>query len=159
IQTRGEGGYALAPGTPAVCHEKGTLFEHISGPPLTELSIITVTEREVLIRCARSFNRFVKDEPRANSGGRPRDHYNSLGSWDNVIGMYKWVLVRQAGDRMLWRRPGKDTEGCSATTGYCSSPKRGDLLYVFSSNASPFEANKSYSKFEAYAFLNFGGDF
>ncbi len=33
------------------------------------------------------------------------------------------------------------------------------MLYVFSSNASPFEPNKAYNRFAVYAILNHGGDF
>jgi hypothetical protein len=33
------------------------------------------------------------------------------------------------------------------------------LLYIFSSSAAPFEPGKTYSKFEAFAVLNHGGDF
>ena len=32
-------------------------------------------------------------------------------------------------------------------------------LYVFSSNAHPFEPERAYRKFAAYALLNTGGDF
>ena len=41
IETRGEGGYFLAPGCPAACHETGRLYEHLAGPPLTEVPTIT----------------------------------------------------------------------------------------------------------------------
>jgi hypothetical protein len=42
----------------------------------------------------------------------------------------------------------------SATSGYC-----GDHLYVFSSNAYPFEPGRAYSKFAAFTLVNCGGDF
>jgi hypothetical protein len=58
---------------------------------------------------------------------------------------------------VYWRRPGKE-KGWSATTGHCRGEVGGDLLYVFSSNAHPFEAEKAYSKFSAYAILRHGGD-
>jgi hypothetical protein len=47
----------------------------------------------------------------------------------------------------------------SATIGYCRSERAGPKLYVFSTNAEPFEAEKSYSKFEAFTLLNHGGDY
>src|SRR5262249_20080967 len=55
------------------------------------------------------------------------------------------------------RRPGKD-HGMSATTGMRSDCRK-DLLYVFSPNAAPFTARKSYDKFAAYTLLRHGGDF
>jgi hypothetical protein len=42
--------------------------------------------------------------------------------------------------------------GTSATTNYAGS----DLLYVFSSNAHPFEPETAYDKFAAYALLEHG---
>ncbi len=44
--------------------------------------------------------------------------------------------------------------GISATTNWDGS----DLLYVFSTSTL-FEPKRGYSKFAAYALLNFGGDF
>jgi putative DNA primase/helicase len=70
------------------------------------------------------------------------------------------------GDKTLWRRPGKDGRGWSATTGHCAAKDGGaDLLAVFSSNAHPFEGPSGgrlcscYGKFRAYALLKHGGDF
>jgi len=65
IETRGEGGYTLAPGCPPDCHETGRPYLHHGGPPLTDLPVITPAEREVLWRCARSF-----DLGGASRGGR-----------------------------------------------------------------------------------------
>jgi putative DNA primase/helicase len=58
-----------------------------------------------------------------------------------------------------WRRPGKGGRGCSATTGYCRGKDGTDLLYVFSSNAHPFEPGRAYGRFAAYALLEHGGDY
>lgn len=35
-ETRGEGGYVLAPGSPPTCHPTGGLYVHLSGPQITE---------------------------------------------------------------------------------------------------------------------------
>lgn len=37
IETRGEGGYVLAPGCPAACHPSGGTYRRVAGPPLTEV--------------------------------------------------------------------------------------------------------------------------
>src|SRR5262249_59267445 len=52
IQTRGEGGYALAPGSPLECHETGRPYVHRSGPEIPQA--ISTDEREFLLCCARS---------------------------------------------------------------------------------------------------------
>ena len=49
--------------------------------------------------------------------------------------------------------------GVSASTGHCKGPSGNDLFYVFSTSATPFEAEMSYSRFAAYAVLNHRGDF
>jgi len=85
---------------------------------------------------------------------RPGD-FNEAGDWADVLVPHRWEYVGGDGVVSYWSRPGKGDPGHSATTNYQGS----DRLYVFSTNADPFEADRSYSKFEAYALLNFDGDF
>jgi hypothetical protein len=73
--------------------------------------------------------------------------------WEEILLPHGWRVVGHRGGVTLWCRPGKK-DGLSATTGHC-----GDHLYGFSSNAHPFEPERAYSKFTAYALLNTGGDF
>jgi hypothetical protein len=73
--------------------------------------------------------------------------------WEEILLPHGWRVVGDRGGVTLWCRPGKKA-GVSATTGHC-----GDHLYGFSSNAHPFEPERAYSKFTAYALLNTGGDF
>lgn len=162
IETRGEGGYVVAPGSPPECHPRKIPYEHVAGPPLTEIPRITIEERAVLLDAARSFNkwtpeivdhrqsRFVLDGDRT----RPGDDYNARASWQDVLGPAGWTVAQSHGEIVHWRRPGKTDRGTSATTGHC-----GDCLYVFSSNAAPFSPGTGYTKFCAYALINHGGDF
>lgn len=162
IETRGEGGYVLAPGSPPECHPRKATYDHVEGPPLTEIPRVTVEERKILLDAARSFNkwtpeivdhrqsRFVLDGDRT----RPGDDYNSRASWQDVLGPAGWTIEQSRGEIVHWRRPGKTDRGTSATTGHC-----GDCLYVFSSNAAPFSPGTGYTKFCAYALINHSGDF
>jgi putative DNA primase/helicase len=167
IETRGEGGYALAPGCPPSCHPSGRTYDYHSGPKLSQVQSITAAEREVLIRCARSFDRSVFHVKATGAAGlRPGDDYNERGpDWPEILEPHGWVLVRQDASRRYWRRPGKDGPGWSATTGVCTNQAGHELFACFSSNAAPFEgpsAGRSCSvdtKFSAYAKLNHGGDF
>ncbi len=108
--------------------------------------------------------RIVPDEPPEPDGSdeaevksrreRPGDRFNAEATWATILEPHGWQRVPYGGDGERWRRPGK-TEGISATAnggGY-------RLLYVFTSNAPPFEANRSYSRFSAYATLEHGGDY
>jgi len=96
------------------------------------------------------------DQPRAN-GERRGDLLNSAADrdwWRALLEPHGWTLVRQRGDIQYWRRPGKENKSWSATLGAC-----GPLFYVFSSNATPFEPERAYQPFTAYALLEHGGDF
>ena len=91
-----------------------------------------------------------------NAGGiRPGDDYNRRTSWPEVLEPAGWTHVQTRDNVAHWRRPGKEGPGSSATTGFDGR----DYLYVFSTNASPFEANRAYSKFAAYTMLHHQGDF
>jgi hypothetical protein len=171
LETRGEGGYALAPGSPPECHETGRTYDHHSGPPLTKLSTITAAERETLIRCARVFDcepQEVAETPRGAKGDTgllPGDDYCVRGpDWAGILEPHGWTCVGNAGGKRLWRRPDKEGRGWSATTGLKSKAGR-ELLCVFSCNAHPFpgpsggKVCSTHNKFSAFALLNHGGDF
>jgi putative DNA primase/helicase len=171
IETRGEGGYGLAPGSPLECHDSRLPYTHHSGPELSQIQTITSVERETLIRCARSFDRSAAAEPHETIGNHdvglsPGDDYSSRGpDWSEILEQHGWACVRQQGHVRYWRRPGKDGAGWSATTGRCSNRKGHDLFCVFSTNADPFpgpvngRACSSHSKFSAFTLLYHGGDF
>jgi hypothetical protein len=94
-----------------------------------------------------------RDQP-PDVGRRPGDILNERASWESILSPHGWVRIGISGGTTLWRRPGKQ-HGVSATTGHAGA----DLLYVFSSNASPFEPGNSYDKFAALTALEYHGDF
>jgi hypothetical protein len=171
IETRGEGGYILLPGTPPECHASGQLYEHFRGPTFDALPLITPQERGLLWKCAAVLDelgapeeQFVKAQPA--EGPRPSDRvgddFNARAQWADIL--TGWVPVRQSERKTFWRRPGKTEPGWSATTG-CVSKSGNELFCVFSSNAAPFlgAANgkpcTTYTKFAAYTLLHHQGDF
>lgn len=162
VETRGHGGYVLAPPSPAECHPTGKLYEHLQGPPLTAIPALTIEQRKIVLDCARSLNEVVEDiQPqRTNTGktgeGRPGDDFEKSATWEEILQPAGWSIVRQRGEVTYWRRPGKDDKGISATTGARGS---GGKFFVFSSNAHPFDGNRAYGKFFAHTLLNHGGDF
>lgn len=145
IETRGEGGLFLcAP----------TLGYEIDQGSFQSIPVLDASERSVLIEAACALNETMpSSEPGSSncfSGGRPGDEFNERGDVREVLRRHGWALVRE-GDNEYWRRPGKD-RGWSATL-------RDGMLYVFSSNAAPFEPDRAYSPFGVYSLLEHGGDF
>jgi hypothetical protein len=169
IETRGEGGYAILPGSPGQCHQTGLPYKYISGPPLTEIGVISEEEHQVLWRVARTFNRFVADAEvekgpaYEGKGESPGDAFNHRATWDEILTPAGWTKVGNVGEVTSWRRPGKSI-GVSATTGIKSSAGT-ELFCCFSSNAYPFDGSAngrsctSYSKFAAYTVLNHAGSY
>lgn len=153
IETRGHSQYIVGPGSPGTCHETGRPWRHVAGPPPEEMPSITSVERKCLLAVAR----MLSEAPAAPTDAeRPGDDFEARGpGWDELFTPHGWTLDHTDGDMEFWRRPGKD-RSWSATAGPRSNGE--NLLCVFSTNAAPFEAGKSYGKFRAFATLNHGGD-
>jgi putative DNA primase/helicase len=164
IELKGSAGYCLAPPSPAACHKTNRSYEYFGDLDLTQIPTITAEEREVLLSCARRLNAWERParpayvpKARPTPGGclRPGDAFNAGADWGEILTPHGWTWVRETeGGADQWCRPDK-SGGVSATTGFAGS----DLMYVFSSNADPFEERAWYTKFHAYALLNHGGDF
>ena len=166
IETRGQGGQAVMAGSPPRTHPKSKPYRLISGDFAT-IPKITESQRDRAFGVARSFDlspppemtreqrlKEICGENIGAAGERPGDDFNSRGpSWEDLLSPHGWYLTRVVGGIGYWQRPGKTGDGFSATTGYC-----GDLLYVFSTNAAPFEGGKAYSKYAVYTYINHKGD-
>lgn len=157
IETRGEGGVFLCSPSPGYVLESGSL----SSPPL-----LTEAEREILIEAALALNQVLppvvngparqpeRVRPTESQHGRPGDDYNERGDFRELLRSHRWMYVGGS-DTELWRRPDK-TIGHSATIRIFEGKP---VLYVFSSNAAPFEPEKSYSPYAVYTLLEHSGDY
>ncbi len=155
IETRGEGGLFLCCPTEGYVLQQGE-FAHIP--------TIEPVEREALLNAARSLDEQVRPvgQPApsgANVGqpggfvARPGDDFSDRGDIRPYLTAAGWQFLGNHPDgNELWRRPGKNSGGHSATFD-------GRVFYVFSSNAAPFESEKGYSGFQVYALLEHRGDF
>lgn len=157
IETRGEGGYVITAGSPAACHLSGKPYRLINGD-LMAIPEITEREREILLDCARSFNEYIKRAPARkreqledpSSVLRPGDDFNRRGDVRALLEKHDWKYLRKGPRGELWQRPGVDHT--SATLFPDGS------LYVFSSNAHPFDHDRRYDRFSIYCLLEHDGD-
>jgi len=145
IETRGEGGLFLCAPSPGYTLVRGGF---------ANLPTLTAEERDILLSVAWALNEHVPaPEPTpvgAPNVGRPGDDFAAHGDVRAVLVKHGWTLAK-GGENEYWRRPGKSS-GWSATL-------KDGVLYVFSSNAAPFEPGKAYGPFGVYALLEHNGDY
>src|SRR5262249_264028 len=92
IETKGEGGYCLLPGSPASCHKTGRRYEILQGS-FKKIPDLTAEQREVFLACARSFDQKPREQcrpqiPRTRIEGEltPGDDYNLNGpDWRELL--------------------------------------------------------------------------
>jgi P4 family phage/plasmid primase-like protien len=154
IETRGEGGFVVTAPSPG--------YRMLQGK-LTQIPIITPEERRTLLNAGRAFDEMGVEENEvrpagiAQNGNRPGDDFNQRGDGLGVLLSNGWLVAHQAtieGRQVSYlRRPGK-RDGWSATYNYIDN-----RLFVFSSNAGPFEAERVYGPFAILAMLDHAGDF
>lgn len=150
IETRGEGGLFLC--------DPSDGYKLIQND-FTQIPTITDEEREDLLSAAYELNEHTPEMqstpiPVGTSGDfaiRPGDDYNARGDFRSLLLKYGWTPMHKASQNEYFRRPGKQSGGQSASF-------NGEVFYVFSSNAAPFEPG-AYSPFNAYTILEHNGDF
>ncbi|NBQ69295.1 MAG: hypothetical protein EBU46_10855 [Nitrosomonadaceae bacterium] len=170
IEIKGSNGYVLAPGSTEECHPTGLLYRWENNSLLELPAPALHVDKDnfdvmVAIATIQNVGKFPEKPlpiptPSVISDGRkrPGDDYNERADWETLLKGAGWDISRIGRETIYWRRPGKD-EGISGTTGHCKTDTSGDKLYVFSTNAAPFQAQQSYSKFAAYTMLKHEGNF
>ena len=173
VETRGRGGYVLAPGCPPECHPTGKTYEILSGSiDGGGIPTITAEQRNALFAVARSFDEsdIAQREARradpsqhpavARDGNRPGDDYNRRALWSEILEPHGWTFGyhRRHDGAQCWRRPGKPERerGISATIREFDGM---ELFHSFSSNSDPLPHDESITKFTAYTLLEHGGNY
>jgi putative DNA primase/helicase len=158
FETRGEGGYIVAPGSPPSVHLTGQPYRFIQGD---ESSIPTITpdERDLLLALAASFDEMPKEPSKAKSNGQatdisPGDDYNLRGNPAAVLTKHGWTLTQRVGVIEYYKRPSKDENGHSASLHAIGH----NNFYCFSTAAALFDAERKYDVFGVYSRLEHGGD-
>ena len=146
-------------------HPPGVPYQVVHGRWEHPLEI-SAAQRQILLESAQAFNevpaRVAHDgHRRVGEGERPGDRLNTAATaewWEDLLSHHGWRDVSRPGLKAqgIWyfQRPGKVGRQPSATFG-----KTGASLYVFSSNAQPFDADTAYSPFAAYALLVHDGNY
>lgn len=160
-ETRGEGGYVVVAPSHGPVHKTGDSWSVVAGE-IGKIPTVTWDDRCLLHKAVHAaLDQMPEVETPATAPPRPRqptdklrpgDDYNNRTTWSDLLGPLGWTWVYRRGDKWYLRRPGKD-RGTSATISATT-----DRLWVFSSSTE-FEPEKHYSKFEAFALLEHGGNF
>ena len=176
-ETRGRGGYVLAPGCPPECHPSKKTYELASGSfdggdDGGGVPTITAEQRTRLFATIRSFDQsdLAQKEARKKDpslhpiaqrdGNRPGDDYNRRAKWADILEPQGWTFAfhRRHDGAECWRRPGKPERerGISATVRNIEGI---ELFHSFSSNSDPLPHDESITKFTAYTLFHHNGDY
>jgi len=91
------------------------------------------------------------------SAMRPGDDFNNRAQWDDhqLLGGQGARVLRVQGGTTYWVKPNSRSRDHHATTGRSHDK---DRFYPFTDDWAPFEQNRPYDKFAAFALLHHGGD-
>ncbi len=149
IETRGEGGYVVAPPSPGYNLFHGEIMA---------IPEITPEQREKLFAIAASFDESGEErEPSfsidAATGRSPFDDFNQRGDVVALLEKHGWAVVADKPDQLHLKRPGKAEDQTSA-----SYHKVKRLFYVFTTS-TVFEAGRAYNPAQVFTKLECGDDF
>ena len=148
IETRGEGGYVVAPPTSGYAIEQ------------QGINVISLDEREVLFEIMRSFNEIFEEQvieahqrpSTKDYGVSPFDDYNRRGDIVDLMQRNGWKVVKQNSERIFFLRPGSGAEHSGSWNISMG------LFSVFSVN-TPFLVQKGYKLSAVFSILESAGDF
>ncbi|MGH9876141.1 MAG: phage/plasmid primase, P4 family, partial [Nitrososphaerales archaeon] len=155
IETRGEGNYVIPPGSPVSVHPAKRPYVLGRGS-YDAIPTITQEEREILLDCARIFNKYVPLKKfkqclnPAVKGTKPGDIYNNNPNIRNIAA----ALLQKHGAKIssngrVTRLGGNRPSATLFDSG---------VLYVFSTNYKPFEPDTAYAPFYQHVLLESNGD-
>jgi len=152
VETRGEGGYVIAPPTPG--------YSYIQGEPIN-IPTITPEEREIILSISRSFNEIEEVKPKVSTtsattynftGLSPFEDYNQRGDVVGLLESKGWRVINERAQRINLLRPGSTD---SKTSGNYHTGLK--VLRVFSSSTE-FNPDKGYSPAMVFSLLECNED-
>lgn len=148
IETRGEGGYVLAPPSMGYSEHRGK-----------EIPVITWEERCSLINLCETYNEIIKQAAPVRAtktedsiySVNPFEDYNERCDAVSLMQEYDWKFIRENSQFIWFTRPGKDS-GVSA-----SFNKTKRVFFIFTSSTD-LEENTGYNPATFLAHARFSGD-
>lgn len=157
IETRAHGQYVVAPGSPPECHPAMLPYIWINGE-VEDIPTITPDQRIMLHEAAASLNECIEEkrpiQPLEQREGLPGDDFNNRALWEDILLPHGWRVLYERNGMVEWQRPGATGKNGSARQNW----KGRDHLTVFTESDEKLKRG-FYSKFAAYTFLNFNGNF
>jgi hypothetical protein len=148
IETRGQGGYVVAP--------PSTGYKKVIGD---KIPTITGEQRDILLELARLYNEVIEPPKREYVASNtqkeffttPWDDYNSRGDIIGLLMQHGWSKVKENSLRSYFRRPGK-SKGISADYHHKLN------LFKSFTTSSEFEVGHAYTPYGVFKILECGGD-
>lgn len=150
IETRGQGGYVIAPPT--------ANYTYLQGEP-TNIPRISKEERDLIIKIARHFNE-LPEQQKTDRGAQttynnlssPFEAYNTSGDVVGLLESKGWKVVSNRGERVNLLRGGSTD---SKTSGNFHTRLR--TLRIFSTSTE-FDSERAYSPSQIFSLLECNGD-
>jgi len=146
FETRGQGGYFL------VQPSKG--YKIIQGK-LSDIPVITESERDLLISLARSFNEVIAEQYTPQQVTRtnkffsisPFDDYDQKCDVPSLLEEHGWTVAKTHGNKYYIKRPGTENP-------YSAVYDRDKNWFNVFSSSTEFEPLKAYKPYSVWATLN-----
>ena len=126
---------------------------------LSAIPVISMVELHELLEIAKSFDEMPARTSYASPAESYKKHsavrdFNERGDESSLLLKHNYTLVQSKGEQGFWQKPNSSNRGHHMTTNYADS----GTIFNFSSANAPFQEQRAYSKFEAFALLEFAGD-
>lgn len=148
IETRGEGGYVIAPPSPGYLLKQGNW---------NEIPEISEKNREIIINAAKFFDETVNEAKDENQeigypNLSPFEDYNNRGDVVQLLQTHGWTITKDANEKVHLKRPGKTENKIS---GNWHTTKR--IFFPFTTSTQ-FEGGKGYNAVQVYSLLECNDD-